>query len=68
MVLEGVSVGKSPVTGVTLVRLILASGSQQSVILLLADHPHYLAVGSGKSDCFSLNNLFHLLDMLKIYI
>lgn len=68
MVLEGIVVGKSSIAGVALECFVLGSHGQQPLVLLLADHPHYLAVGSGKSDCFSLNNLFHLLDMLKIYI
>ena len=64
MVLESVGIGKSPVTGVTLVRLVLASGSQQSVILLLADHPHYLPVSRGQGDRLGLHHLLHLLHVL----
>ena len=64
MVLESVGIGKSPVTGVTLVGFVLAGGRQQSVILLLADHPHYLPVSRGQGDRLGLHHLLHLLDVL----
>ena len=64
MVLEGVSVGKSPVTGVTLVGFVLAGSGQQSVVLLLADNSHYLAVSRGQCDGVSLHHLLHLLHVL----
>ena len=64
MVLESVGIGKSAVTGVTLVSFILAGGGQQSVILLLADHPHYLPISRGQGDRLRLHHLLHLLHVL----
>merc|ERR1719397_1789590 len=60
MVLEGVSICKSPVTGVTLVGWLLAGRGQESVVLLLADHSDYLAVSRGQGDGLSLHHLLLL--------